>query len=79
MIPLRINANEFVRDVEAIVDDAGLMVKYGLGPYQIQRVFKQLMDMNLLSRDLIEVRATLLESRITRAFLAVHRESREIG
>jgi len=75
---VRINANKFVRDVECVVDDDSLMVKYGLGSYQLQRVFKQLIDMDLLSQDQIEVRAQLSESRITRAFLAVHSESREI-
>jgi hypothetical protein len=75
---LRINAKEFVRDVESVLDDDSLMVKYGLGPYQLQRVLEQLIDMNLLSQHQIEMRAQLSESRIARAFLAVHSEARKI-
>jgi hypothetical protein len=78
MITLSIKAKEFVRDVKSVMDDNSLMVKYRLSPDQLQRVFKQLIDMDLLSRDQIEVRAQLTESRITKAFLAVHNESKEI-
>ncbi len=79
MDTLRIKAKEFVQDVKSVMDDNSLMIKYGLSPDQLQRVFKQLIDMDLLSQDQIEVRAQLSESRITRAFLDVQSESKEIS
>ncbi len=48
MSALRIQAREFVRDVKSAMDDDGLMMKYGLSPEQLQRVFKQFIDMDLL-------------------------------
>jgi hypothetical protein len=78
MSTLRIKAKEFVRDVKSAMDDDGLMVKYGLTPDQLQRVFSQLVDMELLTEEQIAVRAQLSESRITRAFLEVHKESEQI-
>ncbi len=78
MSALRIQAREFVRDVKSAMDDDGLMTKYGLSPEQLQRVFKQFIDMDLLSQDQITVRAQLSESTITRAFLDVQKDSKEI-
>jgi hypothetical protein len=78
MSTLSIKAKEFVRDVKSAMDDDGLMIKYGLTSEQLQRVFKQFIDMDLLSQDQINVRAQLSESRITRAFLEVHKDSKEI-
>jgi hypothetical protein len=78
MSTLRIKAKEFVRDVKSAMDDDGLMIKYGLTPEQLHSVFKQLIDMDLLSQDQITVRAQLSESKITRAFLDVQKTSEEI-
>ena len=78
MSTLSIKAKEFVRDVKDLMDDSGLMAKYGLSADQLQRVFKQMIDMDLLSQDQIRVRAQLSDSRITQAFLDVHNESEEI-
>ncbi len=78
MSTLRIKAKEFVRDVKSAMDDDGLMVKYSLTPGQLQRVFSQLVDMELLTEEQINVRAQLSESRITRAFLEAHKESEQI-
>lgn len=78
MSTLSIKAKEFVEDVRSAMDDEGLIAKYGLTPEQLHRVFKQFMDMDLLSQDQISVRAQLSESAITRAFLDVQRDSREI-
>jgi hypothetical protein len=75
---LRIKAQEFVRDVKSAMDDDGLMVKYGLTPDQLQRVFSQLVDMELLTEEQINVRAQLSESRISRAFLEVRKDSEQI-
>lgn len=78
MSTLHIKAKEFVQDVKSAMDDHGLMLKYGLTPDQLQRVFSQLIDMDLLSEKQINVRAQLSESQITRAFLEVHQNSEKI-
>jgi hypothetical protein len=72
MSTLRIKAQEFVRDVKSAMDDDGLMVKYGLTPDQLQRVFSQLVDMELLTEEQINVRAQWSESRTTRAVTLSH-------
>ncbi|MBM3298691.1 MAG: hypothetical protein FJY85_01905 [Deltaproteobacteria bacterium] len=78
MSTLRIKAKEFVRDVKSAMDDYGLMLKYGLTPEQLQAVFRQLIDMDLLSQDQIDVRSQLSETCITRAFLEVHKHSEQL-
>jgi len=66
---IRIKAREFAKDVRSAMDDDSLMAKYGLNPDQLQRIFEQMVDMNLLSEEHIKVRALLSESLISRAFL----------
>ena len=66
---IRIKARQFAKDVRSSMDDASLMAKYGLSPDQLQRIFEQMVDMNLLSQENIKVRALLSESQIARAFL----------
>ena len=75
---IRIKAREFALDVRSAMDDNGLMAKYGLSPDQLQRIFEQLIDMDLLSEEQIKVRAELSESRITRAFLAYEQDRAQI-
>lgn len=78
MSTLRIKAKEFVRDVKSAMDDSGLMTKYGLTSEQLQRMFSQLIDMDLLSEEQINVRAQLSESQISRAFLEVREHTEQI-
>ncbi len=66
---IRIKAREFAKDVRSAMDDNSLMAKYGLNPDQLQRIFEQMVDMDLLSEEHIKVRAQLSESQIARAFL----------
>jgi len=66
---IRIKAREFAKDVKSSMDDNSLMAKYRLNPDQLQRIFEQMVDMDLLSEEHIKVRAMLSESQIARAFL----------
>ena len=53
MGPLKIPAEEFVKDVESDMDDSSLMSKYGLNPDLLQMAFRQLLDMGLISHELL--------------------------
>ncbi len=72
---IRIKAREFAKDVRSAMDDNSLLAKYRLNPDQLQRIFEQMVDMDLLSEEHIKVRALLSESQIARAFLE-HGEDR---
>jgi hypothetical protein len=67
--PLKIPAEEFVRDVESDMDDSSLMSKYGLNPDLLQMAFRQLLDMGLISHELLAGRTKLSDSQITGAFV----------
>jgi hypothetical protein len=67
--PLKIPAEEFVKDVESDMDDSSLMSKYGLNPDLLQMAFRQLLDMGLISHELLAGRTKLSDSQITGAFV----------
>lgn len=64
-----IKAKAFLQDIASAMDDNGLMIKHGLTPDQLHRVFRQLIDMNLLSEHQLEVRSRLSDSQVTKAFV----------
>ncbi len=66
---LKIPAEEFVKDVKADMDDSSLMSKYGLNPDLLQMVFRQLIDMELISHELLAGRTKLSDSQITGALV----------
>jgi hypothetical protein len=78
MSALRIGAEQFVRDIKSAMDDDSLMAKYRLNSDQLQRIFRQLLDMELVSEEQIKIRAQLSDSQITRAFMEIHGEMREL-
>lgn len=64
-----IKARSFLKDIASAMDDNGLMTKYGLTPDQLHRVFRQLIEMNLLTEDKLEARSRLSDSQVTKAFV----------
>lgn len=64
-----IKAKAFLKDIASAMDDNDLMIKYGLTPDQLHRVFRQLIEMNLLTEHQLEVRSRLSESQVTKAFV----------
>jgi hypothetical protein len=64
-----IKAKAFLRDIASAMDDNDLMSKHGLTEEQLHQVFRQLIEMNLLSEQQLEVRTQLSDSQITRAFV----------
>jgi hypothetical protein len=75
---IRVKAKEFVKDMESAMDDSSLMAKYGLTSVQLQRVFKQLVDMGLMSEGRLRLRAELTDTQITRAFVDAQEDEVEI-
>ena len=75
---VQIKAREFLRDIEMQMDDSTLMVKYGLSPQQLQRLFQQLISMNLISEGQLKVRSEVSDSQITRAFVEAQRDIEEM-
>ena len=69
MVTLKIPADEFVKDVESDMDDSSLMSKYGLNSDMLQMAFRQLVDMGLISHELLAGRTKLSDSQITGAFV----------
>ncbi len=69
MATTSIKAKAFLKDIASAMDDNDLMSRYGLTPEQLHRVFRQLIEMNLLSEHQLEVRTQLSESQVTRAFV----------
>ena len=64
-----IKAKAFLKDIASAMDDNGLMTKYKLAPDQLHRVFRQLIEMNLLSEHQLEERTRLSDSQVTKAFV----------
>lgn len=69
MATTTIKAKAFLKDIASAMDDKDLMTKYGLTEEQLHRVFRQLIEMNLLSEQQLEVRTQLSDSQVTRAFV----------
>ena len=74
MTTVRIDASEFVRDIQSSMDDCCLMAKHFLTPRQLQQLFRQLMDMGLISECDLALRSDVSESQITRAFVESQKE-----
>lgn len=75
---VRIKAKEFVRDIQSAMDDETLMAKYRISSDQLQRIFEQLIDMELVSEKDLRVRALISETQITRAFIEAQVDMRTI-
>ena len=69
MVTLKIPADEFVKDVESEMDDSSLMSKFVLNSDMLQLAFRQLVDMGLISHELLAGRTKLSDSQITGAFV----------
>ncbi len=79
MITVRIDAGEFVRDLQSSMDDGCLMAKHFLTPGQLQRLFRQLIDMDLISEKDLAIRSNVSASQITRAFVESQKEFDKIS
>ena len=75
---VRIKAKEFVKDFQSAMDDSSLMGKYGLSSDQLQRIFGQLVDMDLISEGDLRVRALISETQITQAFVEAQGDVRTL-
>jgi hypothetical protein len=65
----RIIAGEFVADLRAGMDDAGLMEKYGLSDSELGKVFDKLIDADLITLDELWKRSLLSDTQITKAYV----------
>ena len=79
MITVQIDAGEFVRDLQSSMDDGCLMAKHFLTPGQLHRLFRQLIDMDLISERDLAVRSNVSASQITRAFVESQKEFDKIS
>lgn len=69
MTKKRIRVREFVADINAGMDDPGLMNKYDLSERQLHKVFQKLIEADFITSVELWERAKLSETTITRAFL----------
>lgn len=79
MVTVRIDAGEFVRDVRSNMDDGCLMAKHFLTPRQLHQLFRQMIDMELISEKDLAIRSDVSDSQITRAFVESQKEVDEIS
>ncbi len=62
MAKRKIKATEFLADIRAGMDDAGLMLKYGLSNGQVLRVVSKLISEGLISSDELDRRRSLAKT-----------------
>ena len=78
MSTVRITAKEFLADVRDGVDDCSLMIKYRLSAEQLQRVFGELIEMDLLTENGLRMRTQLSDTEITRSFMDLKCNMRKV-
>ncbi len=74
----KIKAKQFVRDVEARMSDPQLMQKYGLDEKQLNSLFQRLVDLGMLSVQLLYNRTSISNTSITKAFVEVYQSLEEL-
>ena len=55
--------------MESVLDDSGLMEKHHLDERLLQRVFRQLIESQLITSEFLHTRGLMSDTQITRAFL----------
>jgi hypothetical protein len=65
----KIRVQEFVADINAGVDDRGLMAKYDFSERELMKVFQKLIDADFITKVELWERSKLTETAITRAYL----------
>jgi len=77
--PIRkIKASDLVKDLEARLNDYQVMQKHGLTPEQLEYLFHKMVQAGLITRQLLEARASLAETHITKAFVEVQQSMDEL-
>ncbi len=77
--PIRkIKASVLVKDLEARLNDYQVMEKHGLTADQLEYLFHKMVDAGLITRQLLETRASLAETNITKAFVEVQQSMDEL-
>ena len=74
----KIKAKQFVKDVEARMSDPQLMMKYRLDERQLNSLFQRLVDLGMLSVELLYNRTSISETSITKAFVEVYASLQEL-
>lgn len=74
----KIKAKQFVRDVEARMSDPQLMEKYGLDEKQLNSLFQRLVDLGMLSVQILYNRTSISDTSITKAFVEVYQSLEEL-
>lgn len=74
----RIKASDLVKDLEARLNDYQVMQKHGLTSEQLEYLFHKMMQAGLITRQLLEARASLAETHITKAFVEVQQSMDEL-
>jgi hypothetical protein len=65
----KIRVHEFVADINAGIDDRGLMAKYGLTDRELKKIFQKLIEANFITDVELWERSKLSETGITKAYL----------
>ncbi len=72
MLPKQpIKANEFIRDIRSGMTCSGLLEKYKLSPNTIQRIFRGLIDRNIMTSDELAGRCALFDDTMQRRIQSV--------
>ena len=70
---VRINAEEFVSDIRAGLNDGAIVQKYKITPEKLQQVLLRLVEAKYLTAQELCERAKLTETQITRAFIEANK------
>lgn len=75
---LKINAQRFLYDVKAHMDDQALMEKYHITQRQLQSLFRQLIETGLMSPLELANRLKVTQSQVTEAFVEMGKAIKEL-
>jgi hypothetical protein len=74
----KIDAKQFLSDMDAGMDNEALMIRYGLAARDLQSVFRQIIAEGLATPLQLSNRLSITRSQVTEAFVQLGRAVREL-
>lgn len=73
-----VRASELLKDIQSGLNDSQIMAKYAITAKQLEYLFHRMVEARVISKQQLEQRTYLAETRITRAFVEVQRSIEEL-